>query len=108
MIELVSSSPERDSNPGELAALHNTLQMAFADPANPTESLAAQQEQFNTVIAVAREQHSDERAQALIDHYATIVDFVWFGGNTDTLPAALGYFWAGSSRDDDWGEIGFK
>ncbi|HJQ09318.1 MAG TPA: hypothetical protein VJ836_07610 [Candidatus Saccharimonadales bacterium] len=108
MVESGLSSPERDNNPSELAALHNTLQTAFADPANPIESLAVQQEQFSAVIAVAREQYSDERAQALIDHYATIVDFVWFKGNSDTLPAALGYFWAGSSRDDDWGTIGFK
>jgi hypothetical protein len=108
MVESGLASPERDSTANLLAALHNTLQAAFADPSNPTESLATQREQLTTVIAAAHGQPFDERAHKLIDHYKTIVDFMWFGGHSDTLPPALGYFWAGSSGDGDWGDIDFK
>lgn len=103
-----SLRPEQTGSVEELIALHNTLQRSFADPANPEASLAAQRSEFSNVIATAHQQPFDEQARAMINHYATVVEFLWFGGQADSLPAALSYFWAGYEAAEEWGDIGFN
>ncbi|HSW99056.1 MAG TPA: hypothetical protein VLF71_04405 [Candidatus Saccharimonadales bacterium] len=99
---------ETAHNPDVLATLHNTLQEAFADPANPAASLAAQQEQFSAIVTAAEAQLPYELARNLLGHYRTVVEYMWFGGHTDAPPEAVGYYWAGSARDDDWGSPALK
>jgi hypothetical protein len=108
MTEYAPQSPEYERSQNVLAALHNALQTACVDPADPAESLAAQRDRFTAVIAAAHELPFDAHAHTLIDHYATVVDFTWFGGHGDSLPAALGYFPIDSTAEGKWGEIRLK
>lgn len=98
-------SPEMERQPDPLAALHDTLQRSFADPADTADSLEAQRQRLHTVIAAAQEQPLEEHRKGLIDHYGKVVDYLWFGDHTQPLPDALGYYSAGDPRNESWGEI---
>jgi hypothetical protein len=103
-----AASAERNNNQDPLVAFHETLQASYADPANVADSLAAQQARFSAVIEAAHAQSFDEPTQTLIDHYATVVDYLWFKGQCDSLPAAVGFFSSGSTRNEGWGDVALK
>lgn len=107
MAESFGVNPEQQRPGDELSQLHNTLQAAFLDPSSPEESFVHQQEQLETIIANAHQLPLDERAHNLVDHYADIVRHLWFGGQIDEPPDAVGYYWAGH-HDNDWGEFNFN
>src|ERR1700704_5223766 len=89
-----------------LRTLHDTLQRTFLDAADQDGSIARQQTLLGAAVAEGHKANLDAYGHAMLDHYETVVDYVWFGGHEDEPPAAIGFYWSGyTDHREDWGTV---
>lgn len=90
-----------------LKSLHDTLQGIFLDPNDRAGSIASQRASLESIVAAAHGTSLSADGHTMLDHYATALDYMWFGGHRDDPPAAMKYVWAGYSdhHRENWGTV---
>ncbi len=92
-----------------LKSLHDTLQGIFLDPNDRAGSIASQRANLESIVAAAHGTNLSADGHTMLDHYATALDYMWFGGHRDDPPAAMKFVWAGySDHREDWGTVTFN